>query len=129
LSFPARVTIAFALSVALLGGCASIEADRSHTSSFIASGLPTWAGGEPARLPARPATEPAYPAVNAPVAAREAPALTADEQSKEIADLVAARNRAVAQAKAAHRDEDIASDEGLALARGKYAGEAKPNSN
>jgi hypothetical protein len=41
----------------------------------------------------------------------------------------AARNRAVARAKAANRDEDIASDEGLALARGKYAGEAKPNSN
>jgi hypothetical protein len=129
LSFPARVTIAFALSTALLGGCASIEADRSHTSSFIASGLPTWAGGEPGRLPARPAAEPAYPAINAPVPQREAKPLTAEEQSQAIADLVAARNRAVAQAKAAHRDEDIASDEGLALARGKYAGEAKPNSN
>jgi len=106
-----------------------METGRSHTSSFIASGLPTWAGGEPARLPSRPAAEPAYPAVNAPVAAREAPALSADEQSKEIADLVAARNRAVAQAKASHRDEAFASDEGLALARGKYAGEPKPNSN
>jgi hypothetical protein len=63
----------------------------------------------------------AYPAVNAPVAPRAMPALTSEEQSKTVSELVAARNRAVAQGKAAYKDEDIASDEGLALARGKYA--------
>jgi hypothetical protein len=114
----------------LLGGCAAqIEADRSHASSFIASGLPAWAGGETATIPQRPAAEPAYPAINVPVAPRAEKALTDEEQSKAVAALVAARNRAVAQAAAARRDDDIASDEGLALARGKYAGDAPPNSN
>jgi hypothetical protein len=114
----------------LLAGCAAqIESDRSHTSSFIASGLPAWAGGETASIPQRPTAEPAYPAINGPVAPRAVKALTDEEQSKAVADLVAARNRAVAQAEAARRDEDIASDEGLALARGKYAGDPPPNSN
>jgi hypothetical protein len=126
LSFPARVTIALALSALLLGGCAAIEADRGHTSSFIASGLPAWAGGESANIPPRPAVPPAYPLVNAPVAPREAKALTEEEQTKAIADLVAARKLAQARAEAARKDEDIASDEGLALARGKYAGEPPP---
>jgi hypothetical protein len=120
------VTIALAVSTALLVGCASIEADRSHTSSFIASGLPAWAGGESASVQPRPAAAPAYPLVNAPVAPREAKALTDEEQTKAIADLVAARKRAQARAEAARKDEDIASDEGLALARGKYAGEPPP---
>ena len=80
-------------------------------------------------MPARSATLSAYPAVNATVAPRAAPALTSEEQSREVADLVAARNRAVAQAKAAQQDEDIAEDEGLALARGKYAGDAPPHNN
>jgi hypothetical protein len=55
--------------------------------------------------------------------------LTPEEQSKAVADLVAARNRAAARGKAAHQDEDIAFDEGLALARGKYAGDAPPSNN
>jgi len=80
-------------------------------------------------MPARSADPPAYPAVNAPVAPRVADALTADEQSREVADLIAARNRAAARAKAAQQDEDIAEDEGLALARGKYAGETQPHNN
>jgi hypothetical protein len=129
LSFPARAAIALALSTAvLLGGCATsqIEADQDRTSSIIVGGLPKWAGGEPANVPPRSATQPAYPAINAPVAPRESQALTTDEQNKAIADLVAARTRTLAQAKAAHQDEDIASDEGLALARGKYAGDAPP---
>ena len=108
----------------VLGGCAmsQLEAGRNHTSVTIASGLPVWAGGEPANVPARPATEAAYPAINAPVPQREATPLTAEEQTKAIADLVAARNRAVARAQAAHKDEDIATDEGLASVRGKFAG-------
>jgi hypothetical protein len=103
----------------VLGGCAT---DRNNASGTIASGLPVWAGGEPANVPPRPATEAAYPAINAPVPQREAKPLTTEEQTNAIADLVAARNRAVARAKAAHKDEDIATDEGLASARGKFAG-------
>ena len=114
----------------LLGGCASsFEASQDRAANIVTDSLPTLAGGEPANMPARSATAPAYPAVNAPVAPRAAPALTAEEQSREVADLIAARNRAAAQAKAAHQDEDIASDEGLALARGKYAGDAAPPNN
>ena len=115
----------------LLGACAgSFEASQDRTSSVFVDNLPKWAGGEPANAPPRPQTPPAYPAVNAPVAPRALPALTPEEQSKAVADLIAARNRAVAQGKAAHQDEDIAADEGLALARGKYARESTaPASN
>jgi hypothetical protein len=115
----------------LLGGCATsqLEADRSRASGTIASGLPAWAGGEPANLPPRAAREAAYPAINAPVPQREAKPLTAEEQSQAIADLVAARNRAVARAAAVRKDDDIATDEGLALARGKFAGAPKPPPN
>jgi hypothetical protein len=128
LSFPARVTIALALSTLLLGGCATspIDAQQGRATGAIASGLPAWAGGEPANIPSPSAAPPAYPLVNAPVAAREAQPLTAEEQTKAIADLVAARKRAQARAEAARKDEDIASDEGLALARGKYAGAPPP---
>jgi hypothetical protein len=127
LSFPARVTIALALSTLLLGGCATsqIDAGQGRASGAIAS-LPAWAGGEPANVPPRPAAPPAYPLVNAPVAPREAKPLTDEEQTKAIADLVAARKLAQARAEAARKDEDIASDEGLALARGKYAGAPPP---
>jgi hypothetical protein len=126
LSFPAHVTIALALSTLLLGGCATIDAQQGHATGAIASGLPAWAGGEPANIPSPRVAPPAYPLVNAPVAPREAQPLTAEEQTKAIADLVAARKRAQARAEAARKDEDIASDEGLALARGKYAGEPPP---
>jgi hypothetical protein len=129
LSFPARA-IALAVSSVLLGACATaqLESGQDRTGSVIDS-LPKWAGGEPANVPPRPANTPAYPAIHAPIPPREAQALTPDEQSKEIADLIAARNRAVAQAKAAHKNEDIAADEGLALARGKYAGEPAARGN
>jgi hypothetical protein len=125
------VAIGLALTTAvLLGGCAAqIEADRSHTSSFIAGGLPTWAAGEPANVPARPATELAYPAINSPVPPREAKALTPDEQSRDIAELQAARKRAIATANTAHTDDAFASDESMGLARGKYAGQSPSNSN
>lgn len=131
LSFPARAAIALAVSTVLLGACATsqIEANQDRTSSIIIDGLPKWAGGQPVNVPPRPATPPAYPTINAPIPPREVQALTPEEQSKAVADLIAARNRAVAQAKAAHRDEDIASDEGLALARGKYAGKPAPEGN
>jgi hypothetical protein len=130
LSFSARAAFAFAVSATLLGGCASsFEAGQDRTANIVTDSLPKWAGGEPANTPARSATAPAYPAVNAPVAPRAAPALTAEEQSRAVAELIAARNRAVAQAKAAQRDEDIAEDEGLALARGRYAGDAPSHSN
>jgi hypothetical protein len=113
----------------LLGGCASsFEASQDRTSSVIVDSIPKWAGGEPANVP-RPATPPPYAAVNAPIPPRAVPALTPEEQSKAIAELTAARSRAVAQANAARKDEDFASDEGLALARGKYAGESSPHSN
>jgi len=130
LSARAGLALALAASAVLLGACASsFEAGQDRTSSVIVESLPKWAGGEPASVPPRPETPPAYPAVNAPVAPRATPALTPEEQSKAVADLVAARNRAAAQGKAAHKDEDIAVDEGLALARGKYARESSPPSN
>ena len=117
--------IALAASAALLGACASsFETSQDHASNLVTDSIPKWAGGEPANMPARSATPPAYLAVNATAAPRAAPALTPAEQSKAVADLIAARNHAVAQAKAAPRDEDVAADEGLALARGKYAGDA-----
>jgi hypothetical protein len=119
--------IALGTVAALLGACASsFEASGDRTSSIIVDSVPKWAGGEPPSVPPRPATAPAYPAVNAPVAPRATPALTPEEQSKAVAELNAARNRAAALGKAAHKDEDIAVDEGLALARGKYARESLP---
>jgi hypothetical protein len=124
------IALALAASGVLLGACASsLEPGLDRTSSVIVERLPTWAGGEPASVLPRPETPPAYPAVNAPIAPRAMPALTPAEQNKAVADLVAARNRAAAQGKAAHKDEDIAVDEGLALARGKYARESSPPSN
>ena len=118
------------MSAVLLGGCAgSFEAGQDRTSNAITGSIPRWAGGEPANVPPRPATQLAYPAVNAPIPPRATPALTPEEQSKAIAELLAARNRAIAQAKAAQKDDDIAADEGLALARGKYAGDSPPNNN
>jgi hypothetical protein len=130
LNLSSRAAIALAVSATLLGGCAgSFEASQDRAANIVTDSLPKLAGGEPANMPARSMSPPAYPAVNAPIAPRAAPALTAEEQSREVADLIAARNRAVAQAKAAQKDEDIAEDEGLALARGKYAGEAPPHNN
>jgi hypothetical protein len=130
LSLSVRTAIALAVSAALLGACASsFEASQDRTANIVTGSLPTWAGGEPANIQARSAAPPAYPAVNAPIPPRAAPALTAEEQSKAVADLVAARNRAAAQGKAAYQDEDIAFDDGLALARGKYVGDASPNNN
>jgi hypothetical protein len=112
----------------LLGACASsFETNQDRASNLVTDSIPKWAGGEPANMAARSAAPPAYPAVNAPVAPRPTRALTAEEQSRAVADLMAARNRAVAQAKTARQDEDVAADEGLALARGKYAGEAPPH--
>ena len=118
------------MSAGLLGACAgSFEASQDRTANIVTGSLPTWAGGEPAKIQARSATPPAYPAVNAPIPPRVTPALTPEEQSKAVADLVAARNRAAAQGKAAHQDEDVAFDEGLALARGKYARDASSSNN
>lgn len=125
-----RAAIALMLSATLLGGCASsFETSQDRAANIVTDSLPKVAGGEPANMPARTANPPAYPAVNAPVAPRAVRALTPDEQSREVSDLIAARNRAAAQAKAAHQDEDIAEDEGLAPARGKYAGDAPPRNN
>lgn len=131
MGFSARAALALAASSLLLGACASsgIEAGRDRTSNAITGSIPQWAGGEPANVPPRPDVQPAYPAMNAPVPPREAQALTSEEQQKAIADLVAVRNRTQAQAKAAREQEDVASDKGLALARGKYAGETPPRSN
>jgi hypothetical protein len=131
LGFSAHAALALASLSVLLGACASsgIEAGRDRTSNAVTGSIPQWAGGEPANVPPRPAVPPGYSAVNAPVAAREAPALTAEEQQKAIAELVAVRNRTQAQARAAREQEDVASDEGLALARGKYAGETPPRNN
>jgi len=123
--------IALAASAILLGACASsFETSQDRASNLVTDSIPKWAGGEPMTMRARSTTPPAYPAVNAPVAPRAEPALTAEEQTRAVADLIAARNRAAAQAKAAHHEEeDIAADEGLALARGKYAGEASARDN
>jgi hypothetical protein len=115
----------------LLGACASsFETSQDRASNLVTDSIPKWAGGEPGSMPARSAAPPAYPAVNAPVAPRPTPALTAEEQSRAVADLMAARKRAVAEAKAAHQEQaDIAAEEGLALARGKYAGEASSHND
>jgi hypothetical protein len=131
LSLSTRAVIALAAAGMLLGACASsFETSQDRASNLVTDSIPKWAGGEPANMPARSPAPAAYPAVNAPVAPRGEPALTAEEQSRAVADLVAARNRAAAQAKAVHQEEqDIAADEGLALARGKYAGEAPPRDN
>jgi len=95
LSLSVRTAIALAVSAALLGACASsFEASQDRTANIVTGSLPTWAGGEPANIQARSATPPAYPAVNAPIPPRATPALTPEEQSKAVADLVAARNRA-----------------------------------
>jgi hypothetical protein len=116
----------FALA-ALLGGCASIDAQQSHTSSIIADGIPKWAGGEPANTPPRPAQEAAYPYVNALPAPRSEKPLTEEEQKKLAADLVTLRNRVNARAKAEPDDDRREAD---ALARGKLAGQPKaPLSN
>ena len=109
MSLSARTVLALAISAALLGACASsFEANQDRAANIVTGSLPTWAGGEPANVPARPTTPPAYPAINAPIPPRATPALTPEEQSKAVADLIAARNRAAAQGKAAHQDEDIA---------------------
>jgi hypothetical protein len=130
LSLSARAVFALTTSTVLLGACAgSLQADPDRTSSVIVDSMPKWAGGEPASVPRRPESPPAYPSVNAPIAPRATPALTPEEQSKAVAELIAARNRAAALGKAAHKDEDIAVDEGLALARGKYARESSPSAN
>jgi hypothetical protein len=130
LSLSVRTAIALAVSAALLGACASsFEASQDRTANIVTGSLPTWAGGEPAKIQARSATPPAYPAVNAPIPPRATPALTAEEQSKAVADLVAARNSAAAQGKAAHQDEETAFDEGLALAGGKHARDGSPSNN
>ena len=130
LRFQPRAVLALAAPALLLGACASsFEASQDRTASVIVDSLPKWAGGEPTNVPRRPETPPAYPAVNAPVAPRAMPALTPEEQSQAVAELTAARNRAAAQGRAAHKDEDVAVDEGLALARGKYARESSPAAN
>jgi hypothetical protein len=123
-----RTVIVLAVAAMLLGACASsFETSQDRASNLVTDSIPKWAGGEPANMPARSATPLAYPAINAPVAPREVRALTPEEQSRAVTDLIAARNRAVAEAKATH--QDIAADEGLALARGKYAGEVSPPNN
>ena len=130
LSLSTRAVIALVASGVLLGACASsFETSQDRAANLVTDSIPKWAGGEPASTAARPTTPPAYPAVNAPIAPRVEPALTAEEQSKAVADLIAARNRAIAQAKASRQDEAFAADEGLSLARGKYAGEASPRNN
>jgi len=116
---------ALALSLTLLGGCASLDADQSHTSSIIADGIPKWAGGEPANTPPRPAKEAAYPGIyDQPARPRQRP-LTEEEQKKLAADLTALRKRVSARAKA-NPDDDRR--EAAALARGKLAGEKAPSS-
>ena len=86
------------LSATLLGGCASsVKTSQDRAANIVTDSLPKWAGSESANMPPRSANPAAYPAVNAPITPRAARALTAEEQSREVADLIAVRNRAAAQ--------------------------------
>ena len=119
----ASAAITTACALVLLGGCASIDAQQSHTSSVITDAIPKWAGGEPASTPPRPAEAAAFPYVNAAPPQRAEKPLTEDEQKKLTADLDAARKRV--QAKAAENPDAPEHREASPLARGKLAGEQK----
>src|SRR5262245_14270129 len=116
------MTTAFAL--VLLGGCASIDAEQSRTSSVITDSIPKWAGGEPANTPSRPAQTAAFPYVNAAPPQRAEKPLSEEEQKKLTADLNALRKRV--QAKAAENPDEPDHRDATPLARGKLAGQPKP---
>jgi hypothetical protein len=92
------VMIALALS-----GCASspqIDAGQSPRAHRPADNVPTQAGGEPANAPKRPNAPLAYPPVFEVKQVDRAKLLNDEEYKKVRDDLVAARERVLARAKA-----------------------------
>jgi hypothetical protein len=86
-----------------LSGCASnpqTDAGQSRRAHWLADNVPTRAGGEPANAPQRPNAPPAYPPVFEVKEARRAKLLNDEEYKKVRDDLVAARERVLARAKA-----------------------------
>jgi hypothetical protein len=103
MSSQAHPGIACSLFALLLCGCASrsqLDANQAQTAQWVAGHVPTWAGGEPATLPPRRNSASAYPPVFEAQPTRRTKLLTDKEQEKLQADLVAARNRTIARAKA-----------------------------
>jgi hypothetical protein len=92
----------FFLALAL-SGCASspqIDAGQSPRSHSVADNVPTRAGGEPANAPQRPNAPPAYPPVFEVEQVPRTKLLNDEEYKKVRDDLVAARERVLARAKA-----------------------------
>jgi hypothetical protein len=92
----------FLLALALFG-CASspqIDAGQSPRAHRPADNVPTQAGGEPANAPKRPNAPLAYPPVFEVKQVDRAKLLNDEEYKKVRDDLVAARERVLARAKA-----------------------------
>lgn len=85
-------------------GCASSpqgDAGRSPRTHWLADNVPSRAGGEPANAPKRPNTPAAYPPVFEVQQVHRAKLLNDEEYKKLREDLMTARQRANARAKAA----------------------------
>ena len=92
---PLLATMALVLSAMMLAGCGSTIADH----------LPTAAGGLPDGVPERPTKQTNFPAVHDLPPPRASTVLTDAEQKKLEDDLIAARTRTGAAAKAGTRDD------------------------
>jgi hypothetical protein len=92
---PLLATMALLFSATMLAGCGAIVADH----------LPTVAGGLPEGVPDRPTKQTNFPAVHDMPPPRASTVLTDTEQKKLEDDLIAARTRTGAAAKAGTRDD------------------------
>jgi hypothetical protein len=92
---PLLATMALVFSAMMLAGCGSIIADH----------LPTAAGGLPDGAPDRPTKQTNFPAVHDLPPPRASTVLTDAEQKKLEDDLIAARTRTGAAARAGARDD------------------------
>jgi hypothetical protein len=92
---PLLATMALVLSAMMLAGCGSTIADH----------LPTAAGGLPDGVPERPTKQTNFPAVHDLPPPRGSTVLTDAEQKKLEDDLIAARIRTGAAARAGTRDD------------------------
>ncbi len=103
---PVGVRAARSLCVLLalaLAGCAASpqrDAGQSPRTHWLADNLPTAAGGEPVNAPNRPNAPVSYPPVFEVKQVRRAKLLNDEEYKKLRDDLTAARERAIARAKA-----------------------------
>ena len=92
---PLLATMALLFSATMLTGCGSMIADH----------LPTAAGGLPEGVPDRPTRQTNFPAVHDLPPQRASTVLTDAEQKKLEDDLIAARTRTGAAARAGTRDD------------------------